>query len=83
MCEIEDCLKRTHDYLHLCAKNFDRAGWEKVDELARPILDVLNESDATNGIKLMAVFHVLMIGSDHLNDSQGKSIFCNCTGAIQ
>ena len=64
MCEIEDRLERAHQWMHLAACRFDTAEWEQAKQLALEILDLLNETQVSHGVKLIAIGELVMLGSE-------------------
>lgn len=70
MCEVGERWERAHFWLHNASSKFDAADWKEVEKLAAQILDLLNDSEVSNAVKLVAVAHIAMIGVDHIDNAK-------------
>ena len=68
MCEIESRLQCAHEWMHKCALAFEQLDWDQVKKLTQQILDLINASTAANGIKLVALAEMTMLGADTMQE---------------
>jgi hypothetical protein len=58
--------------MHRSAHELNEGNWEQVKGLAQQILDLLDNSNFSNAVKLMAIAEVTMLGGDHMEKLVGE-----------
>jgi hypothetical protein len=68
VCEIAEELQRIHKWIHRSCEALSAEDIEQADQLGGKILDVLNEVQVSNGIKLLAIYDVMTSGAAHMEE---------------
>lgn len=65
-CKIVNKLDQIHEWAHFCLKGLDHDKLLEAHQLGQCILDMLNNEDADNWVKFIALFEALSVGADVL-----------------
>lgn len=76
-CKIADKLVEIHTWLHDSMRALNCEQLHEAHQLGCRILEMLNDEDPPNGIKLIALFEALAVGADHMEMYHGDSTLVN------
>jgi hypothetical protein len=63
-CKTADKLDLVHKWIHTCFEGFGEKELEEAHQLGEQILNLLNDADKADGIKVLALFEALSVGAD-------------------
>jgi hypothetical protein len=66
-CKIAAVAENAHEWAHVCMKTLNKQELYKAHDIGHKILDLLNEQQAFNAVKFLAVFEALSVGADVLD----------------
>jgi hypothetical protein len=73
MCELKNELELLHKWVHRCAV-LSEEDIEKAEQLSKRVIDILNRVDASNGVKLLAMYDVVTSGVWHMEQTTAPDV---------
>lgn len=69
VCKIELKLQDIHEWAHTCLRSLRPDDLHRAHEIGNKILDMINEMPEPNAVKFVAMFEVLSVGADVLDNT--------------